>query len=416
MTNKWPMRPLKELCTIRPPKKEAVQRLKPEEKISFVPMDCLGILSKNLTLQEGRKLEDVRSSYTYFADNDVLLAKITPCFENGKLGIAQNLTNGVGFGSSEFVVLRSKGEIDPEFLFYFLSQDNFRNAGARVMSGAVGHKRVPKDYIEDHEMPVPLLEEQKRIVALLDEAFAAIARAEANAEKNLANARELFESYVNAIFTRKSEGWGEEKLGYVCEIQSGSGFPKKYQGFKGDKYPFYKVGDMTLVGNETHMNIANNYVSEEVRKALGAKVSPKGSVIFPKVGGAIITNKKRKINEQGCFDNNVMGLIPNENLIDPNFLYWLMWSTDLYELSNKANPPSITQGTVKNWPIKLPPLEDQKRIVALLDRFHTETLRLEDIYKLKFKNLAELKQSLLEKVFNGELTMEKADFEKVAAE
>lgn len=151
----WESKKLKDICTIRPPKKEASQRLRPEDIVSFVPMDCLGILSKNLTLREERKLEDVQGSYTYFADNDVLLAKITPCFENGKLGIAKGLTNGVGFGSSEFVILRSRGEINPEFLFYFLSQDKFRADGARVMTGAVGHKRIPKEYVEDHEIPLP---------------------------------------------------------------------------------------------------------------------------------------------------------------------------------------------------------------------------------------------------------------------
>jgi type I restriction enzyme S subunit len=74
-----------------------------------------------------RELKDVAGSYTYFAENDVLLAKITPCFENGKIGIARNLTNGTGFGSSEYIVFRSKGEINQDYLFYFLSRESFRD-------------------------------------------------------------------------------------------------------------------------------------------------------------------------------------------------------------------------------------------------------------------------------------------------
>ncbi len=116
------------------------------------------------------------SSYTYFADDDILLAKITPCFENGKLGVARGLTNGVGFGSSEYIVLRSKGKIDSEYLFHYLSQNSFRATGAKTMNGAVGHKRVPKEFIEELEIPLPPLLEQKRIVAILMRPLRASAR------------------------------------------------------------------------------------------------------------------------------------------------------------------------------------------------------------------------------------------------
>src|SRR5680860_948321 len=105
-------------------------------------MEDLGIDQMFLEPRAERQFSQVAGSYTYFADDDVLLAKITPCFENGKLGIARGLVNGVGFGSSEFIVFRQSGELASEFLFYYLSQDGFRDAGQRVMSGAVGHKRV----------------------------------------------------------------------------------------------------------------------------------------------------------------------------------------------------------------------------------------------------------------------------------
>lgn len=108
-------------------------------------MNMLGIRQKELEATEERPLESVSGSYTYFADGDVLLAKIAPCFENSKLGIAHGLTNGVGFGSSEIVVFRPDESLDAEYLFYFLSQDSFCDAGASVMSGAVGHKVLVGD-------------------------------------------------------------------------------------------------------------------------------------------------------------------------------------------------------------------------------------------------------------------------------
>ena len=169
--NGWDTVSFSEVCQIKPPKKEAKAKLSDTDLVSFVPMNNLGIDTKRMVLDEDRPLSEVSGSYTYFEDGDVILAKITPCFENGKLGIASGLTNGIGFGSSEYIVFRSKGEVDPEYLFYFLSQDAFRKAGAKMMTGAVGHKRVPKEYIENHKIPLPPLPEQKRIVAILDEVF-----------------------------------------------------------------------------------------------------------------------------------------------------------------------------------------------------------------------------------------------------
>ena len=160
------LRKLKDVCEIKPPKKESKQKSSDDDLVSFVPMNNLNILSKYLNIEQEKPLINVYKEYVYFAENDVLLAKITPCFENGKLGIARNLKNGVGFGSSEYIVFRSKGQIDPDYLFYFLSQNSFRDEGSRVMSGAVGHKRVPKDFIEDYLIPVPPIAEQRRIVGI----------------------------------------------------------------------------------------------------------------------------------------------------------------------------------------------------------------------------------------------------------
>ena len=152
----WDENKLCDVCEINPPKKESKLKLEDEDLVSFVPMKNLGVLKQDLILKENRALDSVYSSYTYFADNDVLLAKITPCFENGKIGIAKNLKNGVGFGSSEFVVYRPNESIESEFLFYFLCRDKFRKYGVKVMTGAVGHKRIPKEFISDQLIELQL--------------------------------------------------------------------------------------------------------------------------------------------------------------------------------------------------------------------------------------------------------------------
>ena len=154
---------LKDCCNIKPPKSEA-KRLEGNQKVSFMPMEALGINQKFSMPNQIRTLESVSGSYTYFAENDVLLAKITPCFENGKLGIARNLVNEIGFGSSEYIVFRPTNNVNNEWLYYFLNRESFRIEGAKNMSGAVGHKRVTKEFIENSMLPVPSLEEQKKLV------------------------------------------------------------------------------------------------------------------------------------------------------------------------------------------------------------------------------------------------------------
>ena len=196
-------------------KSEARKRVDPEALVSFVPMEDLGIDRKVLTPTQAKPLASVEGSYTYFADGNVLLAKITPCFENGKLGIASGLTNGIGFGSSEFTVLCPPQGLDKEFLYYYLSQSaDFRIEGEARMGGS-GRRAVAIEFIESYRIPVPPLPEQRRIVGLLDAAFAGIATANANAEKNLQNARAIFESHLQSVF---AEMWSSCELVALSDL------------------------------------------------------------------------------------------------------------------------------------------------------------------------------------------------------
>jgi len=145
MKKNWQTKKLSEALEIQPSKKAARNSLDDNDLVSFLPMEDLGILSKNIVATKERPLKEVSGSYTYFSDNDVLLAKITPCFENGKLGIARNLKNRTGFGSSEYIVFRTNDTLLSEYLFYFLSQEHFRKEGKKLMTGTSGHSRVSKE-------------------------------------------------------------------------------------------------------------------------------------------------------------------------------------------------------------------------------------------------------------------------------
>lgn len=197
----WEERKLIDVCQMNPPKKEVKEKLKNDDFVSFVPMEDMQIMKKEFICNKEKMLKEVIGSYTYFSNNDVLLAKITPCFENGKLGIARNLKNGTGFGSSEYVVFRSNSKVLPDYLYYFLARDAFRKEGAQRMSGAVGHKRVSKEFIEAYILPYPKsISKQKSIVAKLDALSAETKKLEVIYKQKLLDLEELKKSVLKKAF------------------------------------------------------------------------------------------------------------------------------------------------------------------------------------------------------------------------
>lgn len=156
-------------------------------------------------------------------------------------------------------------------------------------------------------------------------------------------------------------------IGDVATLVSGYGFPMALQGQVGT-IPFYKVGDMNSVGNEIEMHDSRNYVSIEVAQEQKWITSPKGTVIFPKIGAAIATNKKRILSEPAMFDNNVMGIICSERIM-PRFMWYVLNSIDISNWATRANPPSISKDIVLEQRIPLPPLEAQQQIVSELDGY-----------------------------------------------
>ena len=164
----WSIQPIHAICAVNP-KKPAIDALKPTDPVTFVPMPAGNADAGAITAPLFRAFADVRKGFTSFANEDVIVAKITPCFENGKAALCRGLTNGLGFGSTEFHVLRSNGAVLPEYIFHFVRQDSFRREGESNMTGSVGQKRVPAEWVKNVEIPIPPLAEQRRIVAKVED-------------------------------------------------------------------------------------------------------------------------------------------------------------------------------------------------------------------------------------------------------
>lgn len=156
---KWECKSLVDVCEINP-KKSEVKNLANNKKITFLPMEVIGE-NGEIYKQEIKCLSDVYKGYTYFRRNDVLFAKITPCMENGKGAIAK-ISTDIGFGSTEFHILRPKDEVTSEWIYYLLSLDFIRKFAENMMTGSAGQKRVPKSFFNKLKVPIPPLELQNQ--------------------------------------------------------------------------------------------------------------------------------------------------------------------------------------------------------------------------------------------------------------
>ncbi len=301
-----------------------------------------------------------------------------------------------------WLVLKEKEDnlLNKDYLYYLLGSPYIFKEFDRLAAGSTV-RNLNIALVSSVQIPIPPIEEQQQIVAILDDAFAAIEQAQANIEKNIENAKELFQSKLNDIFSQKGEGWRREVVKDVLILKSGKTVSKDIEKDIGEVI-YTKVGDMNLAGNEVDIVSSSRYVNfKDINES---QIIPKGSVIFPKRGGAIATNKKRRIVKPTIVDLNTMALIPSKD-ITSDYLYFWFKTVDLNELSNGANVPQINNYSFDDTFINFPKLiEEQEQIVAKLDKILDYDEELIIKYQQKLTNLEDLKKSLLEQAFAGKLT------------
>jgi type I restriction-modification system DNA methylase subunit len=184
-----------DLCKVINPSRSEINSVSDETMVSFVDMSSLG--NGYIENKVNRSLGDLRKgSYTYFAEKDIIIAKITPCMENGKCAIAIGLTNGLGMGSTEYHVFRTKDDVLPEYLFAFLNREKVRKEAVLNMTGASGHRRVPVSFYEDLEIPVVPIEEQQRIVGDISKLDNKVQRLKKSMSDTQTRKQEILDKYL----------------------------------------------------------------------------------------------------------------------------------------------------------------------------------------------------------------------------
>lgn len=293
---------------------------------------------------------------------------------------------------NHLAALECGDEVYPRFLLRWLQA----NSPARLIANPA-YPSIKISKIRSEKIPLPPLEEQKRMAAILDAADdLRKKRRESLAELDALIQSTFLEMFGDPVINPM--GWDVVRLGDVTSIGSGAGFPERFQGSQVADYPFYKVSDMNLPRNARHMTAHNNAISEEVRIELRAKAHPAQTIIFPKIGAAIATNKKRILTTPACFDNNVVGILPADQLV-VEYLFELFQAKDLMDFANPGNPPSIRKTTLEDWRIPLPPLDLQDRFAEIVQSIEQQRAK----QRAHLEELDTLFASLQSRAFKGEL-------------
>jgi type I restriction enzyme S subunit len=364
--------------------------------------------------------------------NDILMSVRAPV---GPINFAtQKICIGRGLAA-----IRASKLIDKEFLFNFLLKHESEIVGN---SGAVFNS-INKAQIEAIKIPLPPLPEQQRIVAILDEAFAAIAKAKANAQQNLQNAKELFESYLQGVFENKGkmselglgrlkderiiddnkkeilqssnhknhnsdkgEGWEEKRLDEITDVKDGTHDSPKYikEGIPFVTQKNIKLNGLTLEDTK--------YITETDHEKFYKRSNVTfGDILISMIGAN--RGMAALVDDKRIFSIKNVGLIKSSDNINKHFLLYYLKSPlaikyVLY-MSNGGAQEFVGLTALRSFPIPYPPLKTQQTIVQKLDALNAETKKLENIYQQKINDLEELKKSILQKAFSGELKTVRAE-------
>ncbi len=321
--------------------------------------------------------------------NDILLAK------NGTTGVAAIVDREVTFDIYvSLALLRPLKSLMPRYLLFFINSPLAKNQFNSRLKG-VGVPNLHLNEIREVEIPLPPLPEQQRIVSILDEIFAAIAIAKQNAKKNLQNAKELFETYLQSVFERKGEGWEERTLGDIGKVSMCKRVFKDQTTNSGD-IPFYKIG--------TFGKVPDAFISNEIYNEFKRKFS------FPKEGDVLLSasgtiGRRVKYDGEPAYfqDSNIVWINNDEKQVLNDYLYQFYGACN-WNSTKGATISRLYNDNLNRIEIAFPKsLANQQTIVHKLDALSFQTKKLESIYQQKLSNLEELKKTILQKAFAGEL-------------
>ena len=352
----WPVASLGDVVQINP--RVRTERASADLPVSFVPMAAVCEHTGRIVSSDVRPFGQVSKGFPIFAENDVLFAKITPCMENGKAAIARNLENGIGVGSTEFFVFRPTSRILSEYVFHFIRRTSFRATCKANFTGSAGQQRVPKSFLEKVAIPLPPLDEQQRIVGLLDRAAEIRRRADAARARARAIIPALFlDTFGDPVTNPKA--WPVEPLGNQITM-SGGGTPSKTR-------PEFWEGDILWVSPKDMkpaiISDSEDKITEAAMAASPVRLIPPDSILIVVRGMILAHTVPIRMNSVAVTLNQDMkALVPGQSL-NSTFLRWLLQSAHAYLLGKVRESAHGTKkletAVLTTFPAMLPPLHLQ---------------------------------------------------------
>ena len=415
--------------------------------VTFLPMRCVEELTGTLDLSLTRKLLEVKKGYTPFRDGDVLFAKITPCMENGKVAVVHGLRNGIGFGSTEFHVIRLPESLPARFIFYWLVREDLRKDARANMTGSAGQLRVPVNYLTRLPIKLPPLAEQHRIVAKIEELFTrldagveALTRIKAQLKRyRQAVLKHAFEGKLTVEWRRvhqhelepasvllertrqehqKSvkgkhkelppldasglpdlpEGWVWARIGDLCETTSGGTPSRRETTYYGGDIPWLKSGEL----KDNVIRSVEEFITEAGLKHSSAKIIPKGSLLMALYGATV--GKLGMLETDSAVNQAICAIfVPIQ--LDKTLLFWYLikFRYELLAARRGGAQPNISLGIVNNIVLPLSPSREQKEVVSEIERRLSVADQIEKTVDQGLKQAERLRQSILKKAFEGKL-------------
>ena len=392
---KWPVETIDVVAQVNP-KLAAADRPDLDEIVCFVPMAAVSEETLSIEAQAERPFSEVAKGYTPFKRGDVLVAKITPCFENGKMAFADNLAHELGFGTTEFHVFRPSERITGPYLFNLLRAPYVRKAGAIKMRGAAGQRRVPADFFAALQIPLPPLDEQKRIAGILDAADALRAkRREALAELDTLLQSTFLDMFGDPV--TNPMGWEVVTVGdEIGFLTSGSRGWAKYYAKDGDTFiriQNLKDGQLDL-GDIAFVN------APESAEARRTKVEP----------GDVLLSITADLGRTAVVPGGIAKAHINQHLailrftsLNPVFVSYQLASKGGQAQFDRLNREGVKAGLnfndVKSIRLTNPPLDLQHRFAASVESVEQQKTR----QRAHLAELDTLFASLQSRAFRGDL-------------
>lgn len=402
----WRLASLGTVCAINPSRKGRTN-YDDMMPVTFVPMAAVDEVRGIIAAPETRPFSAVKKGYTWFIENDVLFAKITPCMQNGKAAIARNLANGVGFGSTEFHVLRPGPDVLPEWVHLFVRQPSFRAAAAQHFTGSVGQQRVPESFLATQLIPVPPLAEQRRIVARIEELAARIERA-----------RGLRQEAMHEIESSPIVG-ARLVLGDIDVEPTGlrhwidanrDGIQTGPFGAQLGTHDFVDAGVPVLtIGNVQY----NGLDLTDLKRVTLEKAADlrrfeirAGDILFARMGTIGRCCVVPEDAEGWLINYHIIKVALDTTRVEPRFIHWTIRASPdvqryLEAKTIGATRAGVNSNIVGGLPCRVPELAEQRRIAAYLDGLQSKADTLKSLQMESAVELDALLPAVLERAFKG---------------